>query len=59
MLRHYVWPLAIIVAPARTQRRFLPGLADNGAGCVLTLSASVLAIIALCSPSEERALNPT
>ena len=35
--------------------RFLLGLADNGAGVVLTLSATVLAIIGPCSPTEDRA----
>jgi len=38
--------LAIIGAHARKQSGFLLELADNGAGRVLTLSATVLAIIA-------------
>jgi hypothetical protein len=52
-----VWPLAIIRVRARKQRRYLLGLTDNGAIRVVTLSASLLAIIALCSPSEDHAHN--
>jgi hypothetical protein len=33
-------------------------LTDNGADGVLTLSATALAIIAPCLPTEERAHNP-
>ena len=43
---------------ARKQREFLLGLAANGAACVLTLSASVLANGAPCSPTDDRAHNP-
>jgi hypothetical protein len=51
-------PLAIIGARARKRRRFLLGLADNGAGRVPTLSASVLAIIVPRPPTEDLAHNP-
>ena len=47
--------LAIIGARARKRSRFLLELADNGLSVVLTFSATVLAIIASCSPTEERA----
>ena len=50
-----MYALAIAAARAREQRCFLLGLADNGAGGVLTLAATVLAIIALCSPTDSRA----
>jgi hypothetical protein len=50
--KSYVQALAIIRARARKQRRVLLGLADNGANLVLTLPASVLAIIVSCSPTD-------
>jgi hypothetical protein len=52
-----VWALAIIGARARKQRQILLELTDNGAGGVLTLRANILAIIALCSPTEGCAHN--
>jgi Ti-type conjugative transfer relaxase TraA len=47
----YLQALAIIGARARNQRRFLLRLAASGANVVLTLSATVLAIIGACSPT--------
>ena len=47
--------LAIIETRARKKRRFLLGLADNGASLVLTLSAALLAIIGPCWPTKLRA----
>ena len=55
--RPQLWALAIIDGRARKQRRFLLGLAANGAGCVLTLSANVLANRASCSRLRGRALG--
>lgn len=42
-------------ARARKQRLFLLGLTDNAASLLLTLSATVLVIIAPCSPRNGRA----
>jgi len=44
--------LAIIRVRARKRSRFLLELNDNETRVVLTLSATVLAIIASCSPTE-------
>jgi len=53
-----VWRLTIIGGCARNRRRFLLTLSDNGDVPMLTLFASLLAIIAPCLQSERRAHVP-
>jgi hypothetical protein len=53
--RLYLLVLAIIRARARKQSDFLLKLAANGARLILTLAASLLAIISPCSQTETSA----